>query len=31
VKTSTHRWSPADGTYVSHCPTHAIHIEAQPG
>jgi NTE family protein len=26
-------WSPVDGTYVSHCPTHAIHIEpmATPG
>ncbi len=25
-----HRWSPVDGTYVSHCPTHAIHIEPEP-
>ena len=22
-----HQWSPVDGTYVSHCPTHAIHVE----
>ena len=23
-------WSPVDGTYVSHCPTHAIHIDPVP-
>jgi hypothetical protein len=22
-----HRWSPVDGTYTGHCPTHAIAVE----
>lgn len=30
VTTPTRHWSPVDGTYVSHCPTHAIHIEPVP-
>jgi NTE family protein len=30
VLTPVHRWSPVDGTYVSHCPTHAIHIAPEP-
>ena len=27
VVAPVHQWSPVDGTYVSHCPTHAIHVE----
>jgi len=27
VVAQVHQWSPVDGTYVSHCPTHAIHVE----
>lgn len=26
VISPVHDWSPVDGTYVSHCPTHAIHV-----
>ena len=31
VTAPVHKWSPVDGTYVSHCPTHAIHVEAAGG
>jgi NTE family protein len=30
VRSPTRLWSPVDGTYVSHCPTHAIHIDPVP-